>query len=207
MMPAAAVAADRPAAPPTLAASALVAGAMLGLSALRADVLHAGVPNVPVGIAFAAALVVPALALPSVRRRLRPALNPRALGLGGAVGLSLLLPGAWLRLAGLHAAGEVLPMALFAVWGPAVCLVAAGEEVALRAVIQPGVRERLGPGPAIVLTGAVFALMHYPLYGGGALLLDLGVGILIGCLREATRSVAACGVAHALADLGAWWLP
>jgi hypothetical protein len=36
--------------------------------------------------------------------------------------------------------------------------------------------------------------------------LDLAVGIVLGGLRIATRSVAAPAAAHATADIATWWL-
>ena len=179
----------------------------MALSAARAAALRGGAPSIPTGALFAAALLAPALAVPAIRARLQRPPAPRSLVLGAALGLALLLPGAILRAAGHHTATEVLPAPLLAAWAPAVMLVAAAEEVALRAGLQPWLRSALGPGPAIVATAAVFAAIHYPLYGAAAMPLDLGVGLLIGCLREYTGSVSACWLAHAVADAGAWWLP
>jgi membrane protease YdiL (CAAX protease family) len=92
-------------------------------------------------------------------------------------------------------------------WAPLVTLIAIGEEVALRAWMQPVARRVMGPTAAIVVVAAVFAAIHAPIYGWVALPLDLGVGILVGCLREYTRSVAACALAHVVVDVGHWWLP
>jgi membrane protease YdiL (CAAX protease family) len=127
--------------------------------------------------------------------------------LGVGLGVALLLPGAWLRAVGYHTLGEAQPPGLLAAWVPAVLLVATAEEVALRGALQPMLRAQLGPAPAIALTAVVFSLMHLALYGAAALWLDLGVGLLLGCLREYTGGVAPCALAHAIADLGAWWLP
>jgi membrane protease YdiL (CAAX protease family) len=180
---------------------------VLGLSLARAMALGAGAPSIPTGVAFAAVLLVPALLAPRLRARLRRPPKPAALVLGGAMGAVLLVPGAWLLATGHHPPSAAIPPLLLAAWAPAVLLVAAAEEIALRAGIQPWLTSALGPAPAIVITAAVFAALHYPLYGAGALPLDLGVGLLIGALRQFTGSVAASWLAHAVADLGAWWLP
>jgi membrane protease YdiL (CAAX protease family) len=185
----------------------LVSAAILGLSGVRAMALHGGAPSIATGIGFAGALAALALLMPAVGPRARHLPSARVLALGAGLGIALLVPGIMLRAGGHHTPTEVLPPLLLLGWAPAVCMVAAAEEVALRAVVQPRLRAAIGPAPAIVLVAVVFALMHYPLYGAGALPLDLGVGLLIGCLREYTGSVSACMLAHAVADVGAWWLP
>lgn len=152
-------------------------------------------------------LLAPALLAPRFRRRLARPPRAWALAAGGGLGLLLLLPGAWLLAGGHHTATSLLPLATLGTWAPAVLLVATAEEVALRAGIQPWLRRALGPAPAIVLAAGVFAGLHYPLYGAAAMPLDLGVGIMIGALRQYTGSVSACCLAHGIADLGAWWLP
>lgn len=159
------------------------------------------------GVGFATLLAFGALGLPSARRSLVHPPKPSALVLGGLLGLALLIPGVLLAGAGARAGSWMLPPALLLAWAPAVTLVAFAEEVALRALVQPAARQAWGPTPAILFAAAGFALLHLPLYGPGALPLDFGVGILIGALRERTGSVAACGLTHALADLGSWWLP
>ncbi|MDP9326399.1 MAG: CPBP family intramembrane metalloprotease [Candidatus Dormibacteraeota bacterium] len=169
--------------------------------------LRAGAPSVPTGTLFAAVLLVPALLIPGFRARLRRLPSPTALVVGATLGAALLTPGGWLLATGHHPPTATLSPLLLAAWAPAVLLVAAAEEIALRAGIQPWLTSALGPAPAIVVTAAVFATLHYPLYGAVALPLDLGVGVLIGLLRQHTGSVAACWLAHAIADLGTWWLP
>lgn len=112
-----------------------------------------------------------------------------------------------MRLHGVVGPGSILPHGYALAWVPLVALVSAGEETFLRGWMQPLASQAWGPGLAIVFVGAIFAAIHAPLYGWIALPLDLGVGILIGCLREYSDSVAACALAHFLADLGHWWLP
>ncbi|MEA2646750.1 MAG: Type prenyl endopeptidase Rce1-like, partial [Chloroflexota bacterium] len=108
--------------------------------------------------------------------------GPAALVAGSAIGVALLVPGLLLRVSGMHAAGDAVPAGALLMWGPAVCLVAGAEEVALRAGLQPLLRRAAGPAVAIVATAAVFGVMHLPLFGPAALPLDLGVGIVLGCL-------------------------
>ena len=112
-----------------------------------------------------------------------------------------------MRAQGATSPGAVVPDAYGLTWVVVIALISAGEETLLRGLLQPLARQAWGPGLAIAFVAALFAAMHAPLYGWVALPLDFGVGILIGCLREYSGSVAACGVAHFLADLGHWWLP
>jgi membrane protease YdiL (CAAX protease family) len=86
-------------------------------------------------------------------------------------------------------------------------LVSAAEEVAFRGWLQPLARQAWGPLAAIIAVAGLFAAIHAGTYGWVALPLDFGVGVVLGCLREYTRSVAACGLAHFVADVGRWWLP
>ena len=57
-----------------------------------------------------------------------------------------------------------------------------------------------------MVTSVAFALMHVPVYGWHVVPLDLAVGVVLGGLRLATRSVAAPAAAHAVADLATWWI-
>ncbi|MDQ6746830.1 MAG: CPBP family intramembrane metalloprotease [Candidatus Dormibacteraeota bacterium] len=133
--------------------------------------------------------------------------GPRAISAGIAVGVALLVPGLWLKFAGLPPrAWFVEPQALL-LYSGALLLIAPAEELFLRGVLQPAFRSALGPGPAIVVTALLFAAIHVPAYGPAAVPLDLGVGIVLGWLRERTGSTASCALAHLVADLGAWWLP
>ena len=185
----------------------LGAAALLALSLGRATALRAGVPDVFAGAVFATALLAISLSVPAVRRNLASAPRPAALLLGGAIGSALLVPGALTHDSGAVGLASFLPRGYFALWVPLIGLISAAEETALRGWLQPLAREAWGPAAAIAICAAIFAAIHAPLYGWIALPLDLGVGILIGCLREYTGSVAACGVAHVVADLGHWWLP
>jgi membrane protease YdiL (CAAX protease family) len=112
-----------------------------------------------------------------------------------------------MRLHGVAGPQSYLPAGYAVAWMPLVALISLGEEVALRGWMQPLARQSFGPAAAIVISAMLFAAIHAPIYGWIALPLDLGVGILFGCLREYTGSVAACGLAHFVVDAGHWWLP
>ena len=132
--------------------------------------------------------------------------NPRALLAGVAVAVMLLAPGLWLRAHGQPTRVDEFGAGFFVQFVPALLWVAPAEELFLRGVLQPQLRRALGPGAAILAVGVLFAAIHLPIYGWSAMPLDLGVGILLGWLREETRSVAACITAHTVADLGSWFL-
>ncbi|MBV8527746.1 MAG: CPBP family intramembrane metalloprotease [Candidatus Dormibacteraeota bacterium] len=100
--------------------------------------------------------------------------------------------------------GQHLGMLL--VWSPVVALVAAAEEVALRGALFGALLEAGGAPLAIAVTSVAFGLMHVPLYGWGALPLDVAAGVLLGGLRLLSGGVAAPAVAHVLADLAGGWL-
>jgi membrane protease YdiL (CAAX protease family) len=212
---------DRNGAPASLTASAsapedrglstlqllLGTAAILALSLARATALRWGAIDIAPAAAFASLLLLGSLGLPSVRQRLRGLPENRSLVLGAALGAALLIPGLWMLLHGVVGPDAYLSSTFAVAWAPLVALIAIGEEVALRAWMQPLARQAWGPTAAIVFAAAVFAAIHAPIYGWVALPLDLGVGILIGCLREYTRSVAACALAHFIVDIGHWWLP
>jgi membrane protease YdiL (CAAX protease family) len=181
--------------------------ALLVLALGRAEAIRLGTGDLVPGAAFGGALLLAVMSVAAVRERLRHLPAPRSLFQGAALGAALLVPGAWMRAHGVIAPGAVLPEVYAMAWIPLIAVISAGEETFLRGWLQPLARETWGPGLAIAFVGAVFAAMHLPIYGWTALPLDLGVGILVGCLREYSGSVAASGVAHFLADLGHWWLP
>lgn len=75
------------------------------------------------------------------------------------------------------------------------------EEVAYRGVLYPALRERWGVTPAIVLSSAVFALLHSNVVWLGLPILLLG--ILLARLFERTGSLWPPIAAHALFNLSA----
>lgn len=98
------------------------------------------------------------------------------------------------------------PASAFGPWLVATVVVALAEELILRGVLFTVLDRLGGAGPAVVVTSAVFALMHVPVYGWHVVPLDLGVGIFLGGLRLATGRWVAPGIAHVVADLATWWL-
>ena len=97
-------------------------------------------------------------------------------------------------------------IAALAWWSPVVVAVAVAEEALLRGALFGALLEWRGPPTALAVTSVVFAVMHIPLYGIGALPLDLAVGVWLGGLRLLTGTWTAPAVAHALADLAGGWL-
>jgi membrane protease YdiL (CAAX protease family) len=167
----------------------------------------AGFTSQPAAALFAAVLV--GLALCSGWRLTRPGwavvARSGALGLGGAL-LLCTLPLAHRLWVGVPA----LPRpawGVLATWSLAAVCVAVAEEVLLRGALFDVLREA-GAGDAGAVTAAAlaFALLHLPMYGAAALPLDLGVGVLLGCLRVASGGVTAPATAHAAADLALWWV-
>jgi membrane protease YdiL (CAAX protease family) len=173
-------------------------GAAVGLRVVLGGSEGAG--SMPAGLAFA--LVLLALAAGAGWRHGRPSFRAAALGSGGGV----VLVAAWLS-AHPGTAVDLAPVnAAIALWTPIVAIIAVAEEVALRGVLFDAVRERGGDGLALLATSALFALMHLPLYGIGALPLDLAVGLLLGGLRIVSGGVLAPAIAHVIADLAGGWL-
>lgn len=119
---------------------------------------------------------------------------------GVAVGLVLLLP-----VMGAAASGR--PLSGFWGWGAAVVVIATLEEVVIRGRLQPAWAAEAGPVAGLLVSAAVFALIHLPRYGLGAMPLDFAVGLALGGLRVVTGRVLPCVIAHVIADWGAWfWL-
>jgi len=154
----------------------------------------------PAGLVFAFALL--ALAAGAGWRPGRASLRAAGLGACGGSGLVAVWltahPGMAVDLAPLNSA--------IALWTPVVAIVAVVEEVALRGVLFDAVRGLGGERWALVATTALFGLMHVPLYGIGALPLDLAVGLMLGGLRIVSGGVLAPAVAHVIADLAGGWL-
>ncbi len=119
---------------------------------------------------------------------------------GVAVGLVLLFP-----VMGAGASGRSLSG--FWEWGAAIVVIATLEELVIRGRLQPAWTAEAGPIAGLLMSAAVFALIHLPRYGVGAMPLDFAVGLALGGLRAVTGRVAPCAIAHVIADWGAWfWL-
>jgi membrane protease YdiL (CAAX protease family) len=190
-----------PLAGPALLLSGFVAAVVLRVALGGADVARSG----RAGLVFAAVLAALAVAA-----RRPTAERDRGLrwGVGSAVGLAgaavLCVP------ALLHRLGEFgtvaqRPGAGFAGWAVVVALVATAEEVFLRGTLYRYLQP-LGKPMAIGVPALAFALLHLPLYGWGALPLDLAVGVWLGALRALSGTVTAPALAHVLADWAAWTL-
>jgi membrane protease YdiL (CAAX protease family) len=82
-----------------------------------------------------------------------------------------------------------LPATLFVVaLSPAVC-----EEALFRGPILRGLRTRLGPTGAVLITGALFGLFHLDLY---RLIPTTALGILLGMLALKSGSIVPAVIAH-----------
>ena len=97
------------------------------------------------------------------------------------------------------------PLGAFLPWAAIAALVATLEETSIRGVLYRRLAGEAGTVAAIVVGAAVFALIHLPRYGLGAMPLDAAVGLALGGLRALTGRVLPCAVAHTLADWGAWF--
>lgn len=93
----------------------------------------------------------------------------------------------------------------FWTWAALAAIIATVEEVAIRGALYRRWVEEAGPVAAIVAGAIVFALIHLPRYGWGAMPLDAAVGLALGGLRALTGRVMPAAVAHTIADWGAWF--
>jgi membrane protease YdiL (CAAX protease family) len=196
-----------------LAPIALVAG-LAGILAARLLATRAGLDGIAVGAAFGVALA--GLAVWPVRSevvgsfdRLQPS---RDMAVVAAAGVALGLALVGLAILGPALAGTITvpglgrPAAPFVPWVAVTILVACAEEVLLRGVLFDRIGRAGGVLLAVILTSAVFALMHVPLYGWHVVPLDFAVGLTLAGLRLTTRSLVAPAAAHTVADLATWWL-
>lgn len=179
-------------------AAALTAAVLLA-GIIRGVLLPAGELPAAIGFVIAMAAVLTAFRWWPDRAESRWPL-PAAAGAGVAVGIVLLLPVLGAGVSGQSLAG-------FWSWGAAVVVIAVLEEVVIRGRLQPAWTVEAGPIAGLLASAAVFALIHLPRYGLGALPLDFAVGLALGGLRAVTGRVAPCAIAHGIADWGAWfWL-
>ena len=199
------------------AAAASLAGATKGRAAAQLAVLvtalagvtlvRAAINGTTVASAFAAgalfgATLLAAAALASQPLQLhRPSARAIAVGIAGGAAI-LAIP---LAVHTIAAVPGTQPQP-FAIWAAVTCLVATGEEVMLRGAIFDRARAASGLVSAGVLTSALFALMHVPLYGWGVVPVDFGAGLVLCGLRLLSGGIAAPAIAHTIADLATWWL-
>ena len=188
-------------------AGLLVAGLAAVVGARWAATVDGVAGSLTVGLIFGAALLALAAlsSRPAIERNL-----PAAAAIGGGGGLVLV---AIALIARLSASSSPIPpglfagpVALFVPWVAITVVVATAEELVLRGALFRAVEASGGLMAAIVLTTLAFALMHVPLYGWRVVPLDLGVGLWLAGLRLLSGGVVAPAIAHAMADLAAWWL-
>lgn len=176
-------------------------GLVLGAALLRALLLPLG--DLPSTVLFGGCLLAiawwergtPALAGPGAEGRVG---RVGSLVAGALVGAVLVAP-----LTVASASGRGLDG--FWAWAALAAVIATLEEMAIRGALFRRWRDEAGPGPAIVAGALVFALIHLPRYGWGAMPLDAAVGLALGGLRALTGRVLPCAVAHTIADWGAWF--
>ena len=187
---------------PERASRSLTLSLTVGFAAAIGLRIAIGLPDVSAstgaGLAFA-------LALYGLAALSRPRLNasPKALSIGVVVGALLCAPAVLARIA---FTDSHRPEGSFLTWSLIVSVVAVAEEVFLRGALRDAITAWRGANTAVVVGAVLFAALHLPLYGWGSVPLDLGVGLILGYLRERTGSVAAPAGAHVTADLIAWWL-
>jgi len=168
---------------------------VLGAALLRALLLPAG--DLLSTAVFAACL----LGIAWVERG--PTTEPRwgrgrALVTGLMVGAVLLAPVVTGRL-------SARTISDFWTWAAIAAVIATLEETSIRGALYRRWSEEAGPVAAIVAGAVVFALIHLPRYGLGAMPLDAAVGLALGGLRAVTGRVMPCAIAHTIADWGAWF--
>jgi membrane protease YdiL (CAAX protease family) len=82
---------------------------------------------------------------------------------------------------------------------------AAMEEFAFRGIIMQALDSAIGVGSAsIIIQAASFGLFHYMAgfpHGSWGLVMATGYGFMLGMLRRRSRGIAACWIAHVLADI------
>lgn len=156
--------------------------------------------SIPSTLLFGTALL--ALCWASGRREVR---LPRARWVAaGLAGGAVLVAGAVVgRPVAIHPPADG---AALAVWAPVVVWVAVAEEAVLRGALFNSIEERWGVASALLATTAAFGLIHLPLYGPGAMPIDLAAGLWLGGLRVLSGGVTAPAVAHVVADLASAWL-
>jgi membrane protease YdiL (CAAX protease family) len=97
-------------------------------------------------------------------------------------------------------AGRPIPAPLGAWALPLAVLAAVAEEALFRRAAY-GWLERFGPAVAVVGSALLFAAVHLPLYGGAALPVDLGAGLLFSWQRWASGTWTVPAGTHAVANV------
>ena len=86
----------------------------------------------------------------------------------------------------------------------ALVVAAVAQELFFRRFLYGMLAER-GPAVAVAGSALLFALVHVPAYGTGALPIDLAAGLVLSWQRWATGSWVSPAAAHAAANLMAIW--
>jgi membrane protease YdiL (CAAX protease family) len=158
--------------------------AAAGLAALTAREVGWGATAVVVAVGAAAVLMPDDGAAPRSDRRVWMAAV--VLGTAAFVAVSVLV------------STVTLPATITAAVASTIAAVA--EEAFFRRFLY-GWLSRWGPAVAILGSAVAFAAVHAPLYGVGALPIDLGAGLLLGWQRWATGTWSAPAVTHVAANL------
>jgi membrane protease YdiL (CAAX protease family) len=177
--------------------AALLTVATLLAATIRGLLLPAG--ELPAAMAFGlamAAVLVMARSWGALAEPRWP--SPVAVCAGAVTGFVLLLPVIFGGPSGRSLSG-------FWGWSVVVLVVATLEEGVIRGRLQPAWTAEHGSIAGLLAGAAVFALIHLPRYGLGAMPLDLAVGLALGGLRAVTGRVGPCVLAHVIADWGAWF--
>ncbi|HZU13668.1 MAG TPA: CPBP family intramembrane glutamic endopeptidase [Chloroflexota bacterium] len=142
------------------------------------------------------------LALVATAGMRRPDLRLRPIGMGLA-GAAVLI-----AFPVLHG-GPLLvhPESTFPLWMTLITAGSLAEEMFFRGALFSAVESHAGTLAAVTVSSVAFALLHVPLYGWGAVPLDLAVGVWLGGLRAVSGSVTAPAIAHVMADIATWWVP
>jgi membrane protease YdiL (CAAX protease family) len=186
--------------------AARVTGLILGAALLRALLL-------PFGDQFSTIVFAGCLLAITLMERTAPTLPspangggelPGALG-GGRALVAGLMVGAILLAPVVTGPLSARPVSAFLPWAAIAALVATLEETSIRGVLYQRWTAEAGTVAAIIVGAAVFALIHLPRYGLGAMPLDAAVGLALGGLRALTGRVLPCAIAHTIADWGAWF--
>ena len=184
--------------------AARVTGLILAAALLRALLL-------PVGDLFSTVIFGGCLLAIIWFERSTPTLpSPRGAGKSGVLGtghalMAGLMVGVILLAPVVTGPLSARSLGAFWSWAAIAAVIAALEETSIRGVLYQRWAEEGGTVAAIVIGATVFALIHLPRYGLGAMPLDAAVGLALGGLRALTGRVLPCAVAHTVADWGAWF--
>lgn len=122
-----------------------------------------------------------------------------SLAAGLAMGIALSLPSLLGPGLGWRGTGGFVP------WAAIAAVAATMEELVIRGRLQPALTAELGVLPSLLLSAAIFALIHLPRYGWDAMPLDLAVGLSLAGLRTVSGRTMPSAIAHVAADWAAWF--